>query len=69
MANSVDKTTDEDEVLREGGRHPVGLITCGDGRTLRAMERKGLVYRSGLGDWLLTDEGHGRAEALLAGEQ
>jgi hypothetical protein len=65
MVNSVDKATNEDEVLREGGKHPVGLITCADGRTLRAMERKDLVYQSGLGDWLLTDEGHKRADALV----
>lgn len=69
MGNGVEKTTDWDQVLREGNKHPVGLITEADGRTLYAMERKGLVYRSGPGDWLLTEKGHERASALVAAEE
>lgn len=50
------------EVLCEADTHPVGLLPIGvHGRTLQAMNRHDLVYRSGLGDWFLTDKGHEHA--------
>lgn len=50
-----EKETDRTAIIEKAREHPTGLITKAHPSTLHAMQRDGLVYKTGLGDWLLTD--------------
>jgi hypothetical protein len=55
---ATNKITNWALAIEVGKKHPSGLVTGVHGQTLRAMEKADLVYRSGLGDWILSDKAY-----------
>lgn len=43
-------------IIEKALKHPSNMVTGAHGSTLHSMKSKGMVYRSSLGDWFLTDE-------------